>query len=161
MREECKHFQSRTYASGEVARFCRLDLAPEAPWRCPEDCPKYEHRGYDAGWTLGSLRTANEPVAEPDSELPAYAAALTLLRYFDGYSFQKRLDVKNESDYVLLFAKGSDVRIAAWTTSSAHRITIPSDVPTFTIIKHTGEPSGSVSTNQGPISIEISSSPCV
>jgi hypothetical protein len=28
MREECKHFQSRTYASGEVARFCVLDLAP-------------------------------------------------------------------------------------------------------------------------------------
>ena len=39
MREECKHFQSRTYSSGEVARFCELDLAPEAPWRCPENCP--------------------------------------------------------------------------------------------------------------------------
>jgi len=55
MREECKHFQSRTYSSGEVARFCELDLAPEAPWRCPDDCPKYERRLADAGWVHGSL----------------------------------------------------------------------------------------------------------
>ena len=33
MREECKHFQSRTYASGEVPRFCVLDLAPEGAER--------------------------------------------------------------------------------------------------------------------------------
>ena len=65
MREECKHFQSRTYASGEIARFCRLDLAPEAPWRCPENCPKYERRMGDAGWSHGSLvapPTPDEPV---------------------------------------------------------------------------------------------------
>lgn len=55
MREECKHFQSRTYSSGEVARFCELDLAPEAPWRCPEGCAKYERRLADAGWVHGSL----------------------------------------------------------------------------------------------------------
>jgi hypothetical protein len=55
MREECKHFQSRTYASGEVARFCVLDLAPEAPWRCPDDCMRYERRLADAGWVHGTL----------------------------------------------------------------------------------------------------------
>jgi hypothetical protein len=55
MREECKHFQSRTYSTGEVARFCELDLAPEAPWRCPDDCPRYERRMADAGWVHGSL----------------------------------------------------------------------------------------------------------
>jgi hypothetical protein len=55
MREECKHFQSRTYSSGEVARFCVLDLAPEAPWRCPEDCQAYERRLADAGWDHGHL----------------------------------------------------------------------------------------------------------
>ena len=42
MREDCRHFASRTYAEGETARFCVLDLAPEAPWRCPEDCANYE-----------------------------------------------------------------------------------------------------------------------
>jgi hypothetical protein len=75
MRVDCKHYESRTYPSGEVVRMCRLDLAPEAPWRCPENCPKYEHRGYDAGWTLGSLRSANEPVPAPP-DLPPDAAEL-------------------------------------------------------------------------------------
>ena len=55
MREECTHFQSRTYASGEAARFCVLDLAPEAPWRCPENCPSYHRRMADVGWVHGSL----------------------------------------------------------------------------------------------------------
>jgi hypothetical protein len=55
MREECINFQSRTYASGEAARFCRLDLAPEAPWRCPKDCPSYKPRMADVGWVHGSL----------------------------------------------------------------------------------------------------------
>jgi hypothetical protein len=55
MREECVNFQSRTYDSGEAARFCRLDLAPEAPWRCPDDCPQYKRRLADVGWTHGSL----------------------------------------------------------------------------------------------------------
>jgi hypothetical protein len=74
MREECKHYQSRSYASGEVARLCVLDLAPEAPWRCPDDCPSYERRLADAGWTHGSLV---EPAieAEPDSD-PGEIAAL-------------------------------------------------------------------------------------
>jgi len=62
MREECKHFQSRTYSNGEVARFCVLDLAPEAPWRCPDNCPRYERRLADAGWTHGSL--VDPPVEE-------------------------------------------------------------------------------------------------
>nr|MDA8291603.1 hypothetical protein [Actinomycetota bacterium] len=63
MREECKHYQSRTYASGEVARLCVLDLAPEAPWRCPDECPRYERRLADAGWSHGSLV---EPAVEDE-----------------------------------------------------------------------------------------------
>src|SRR5580692_8637145 len=67
MREECKHFQSRTYASGEVARFCVLNLAPEAPWRCPDNCPRYERRMADVGWIHGSLI---EPPIESEPEVP-------------------------------------------------------------------------------------------
>jgi hypothetical protein len=67
MREECKNFQSRTYASGEVARFCVLDLAPEAPWRCPENCPKYAPRLADVGWVHGTLV---EPAIEAEPEVP-------------------------------------------------------------------------------------------
>ncbi len=75
MREECKHFQSRTYASGEVARFCTLDLAPEAPWRCPDNCPRYERRLADATWSHGSL--VEPPVEEePDEPGPEIAKLL-------------------------------------------------------------------------------------
>ena len=62
MRVDCRHYQSRTYANGEAVRKCVLDLAPEAPWRCPADCPKYERKMIDAGWQYGSLRPDNEPV---------------------------------------------------------------------------------------------------
>ena len=65
MRLDCKHYESRTYASGEVVRMCRLDLAPDAPWRCPAECPGFARRIHDAGWTVGSLRTREQP-PEPD-----------------------------------------------------------------------------------------------
>jgi hypothetical protein len=69
MREECKNFQSRTYSSGEVARFCLLDLAPEAPWRCPDHCSSYERRLADVGWEHGSLiepAIEDEPKGAPE-----------------------------------------------------------------------------------------------
>ena len=65
MREECKHFQSRTYTNGEVARMCELDLAPEAPWRCPDECPAFERRLADVNWVHGSLVTP-PPTEEPE-----------------------------------------------------------------------------------------------
>ena len=68
MREDCRHFESRSYGDdGEVARFCTLDLAPEAPWRCPDDCPRYERSLIDATFVQGGLdRGEAEP--EPDAE---------------------------------------------------------------------------------------------
>jgi hypothetical protein len=75
MREECKHFQSRTYDSGEVARFCVLDLAPEAPWKCPEACPSYAPRLADVGWVHGSLV---EPKLEEMPDVPADEAVAVL-----------------------------------------------------------------------------------
>ena len=74
MREECKHFQSRTYDTGEVARFCELDLAPEAPWRCPEGCPSYAPRLADAGWVHGTL--VEPPVEDEPARGPEVAALL-------------------------------------------------------------------------------------
>lgn len=67
MRQDCKHFESRSYPNGETVRKCDLDLAPEAPWRCPEDCPRYEKRLADVNWSYGSLVTPPTP-PEPDAE---------------------------------------------------------------------------------------------
>ena len=72
MREECKQFESRSYANGETVRKCNLDLAPEAPWRCPDDCPRYERRLVDVDWKHGTLvspPTPDEPVGQNIAEL--------------------------------------------------------------------------------------------
>ena len=66
MREDCRHFESRVYDSGETARWCVLGLAPEQPWRCPEDCAHYEPSVIDSGFETAEL--ARPPVEdEPDN----------------------------------------------------------------------------------------------
>ena len=70
MRENCRHFATRTYDDGEVARFCVLDLAPEAPWRCPENCPSFEPTLIDGSFVPGSL-THPSVEEEPDEQLIA------------------------------------------------------------------------------------------
>ena len=62
MRTDCRNFESRTLRTGDSVRRCRLDLAPEAPWRCPEDCPSYSPRRIDLAWESGS-----EPEAQTDA----------------------------------------------------------------------------------------------
>jgi len=61
MRQDCKHFQSRTYPSGDTMRKCALDQAPEAPWNCPQDCPAFERRMADVNWRHGTLVTPATP----------------------------------------------------------------------------------------------------
>lgn len=67
MRENCRHYESRTYDTGEAARFCVLDLAPEAPWKCPDDCPKFELSVNDGSFEVGSLE-ATDVEPEPDDD---------------------------------------------------------------------------------------------
>ncbi|HEY1741052.1 MAG TPA: hypothetical protein VGI86_20220 [Acidimicrobiia bacterium] len=76
MRENCRHFESRKYDDdGEVTRFCRLDLAPEAPWRCPENCASYAPTLVDGTFETGSLDRV-EVEDEPDESPEAIADLL-------------------------------------------------------------------------------------
>ncbi len=77
MREGCKFFESRTYPNGDAVRKCDLDLAPEAPWRCPDPCPAYQPRLADVNWSYGTLVTPPTP-PEPAGvgEDPSIAALL-------------------------------------------------------------------------------------
>ncbi|MBJ31874.1 MAG: hypothetical protein CL466_10755 [Acidimicrobiaceae bacterium] len=61
MRQDCKHFESRSYPNGDTVRKCDLDLAPEAPWRCPEGCPSFTKRRVDVNWSHGTLVTPETP----------------------------------------------------------------------------------------------------
>src|ERR1700693_2965368 len=78
MRPDGRHYESRTYTNGETVRKCRLDLAPEAPWRCPEGCPMFEKRRFDDAWQYGSLpgAVAPPPAAVPETLDEAAAALL-------------------------------------------------------------------------------------
>ena len=74
MRTECKNFESRSYPNGDTVRKCNLDLAPDAPWRCPEACPAFERRLADVAWTHGSLvvpPTPPEPAGLDDGSAAA------------------------------------------------------------------------------------------
>ena len=65
MRQDCKYFESRSYPNGDTVRKCDLDLAPQAPWRCPSDCPKFTRRLVDVNWTHGTLVTPETPAEPP------------------------------------------------------------------------------------------------
>jgi len=65
MREDCLNFESRSYPNGETVRKCNLDLAPEAPWRCPDECTSFTRRRVDVNWSYGSLVTPKTP-EEPE-----------------------------------------------------------------------------------------------
>ena len=65
MRTDCKNYESRTYPGGETVRKCNIDLAPEAPWRCPENCTGYAPRLADVNWKVGSLVAPPTPDEPP------------------------------------------------------------------------------------------------
>ena len=76
MRYDCKHFESRTYANGDTVRKCNIDLAPEAPWRCPPDCEGYVKRRVDVNWSYGSLLPTRTPDEPPSVGVDHSVAAL-------------------------------------------------------------------------------------
>ena len=78
MREECKFFESRTYGNGETVRKCDLDLAPEAPWRCPAECSAFQPRLADVNWKHGSLVTPATPEEPPGLDVHGDAIAALL-----------------------------------------------------------------------------------
>jgi hypothetical protein len=143
------------------AREMLTNVANEIPmsiwydWRDDGSDPKDAEHHF--GLVRNTYQSGRDQVYEPK---PAYHAAKTLSECFNGYVFEQRLAVGGADDYVLVFAKGGDRRIAAWTTSaSRHRINIPIDKGEFKVTRHTGETAGSVSAGEQGISIEVSTAP--
>ncbi len=51
VRVDCRHYSSRTVATGDLLERCRLGANEEAPFACPEGCVFFEPRPIsDAGW---------------------------------------------------------------------------------------------------------------
>ena len=52
VRDDCRHYSTRTLPNGEHVERCRLDAAQQVPFACPDDCLFFEPRPLsDAGWT--------------------------------------------------------------------------------------------------------------
>jgi hypothetical protein len=62
------------------------------------------------------------PVYEPK---PAYLAMKSLTTELAGHTFQKRIDVGSDADWVLVFRGPHGQKLAAWTTGEAHTLTVP------------------------------------
>jgi polysaccharide biosynthesis protein PslG len=57
-------------------------------------------------------------------EKPAYIAAKSLINELNGYRFTKRIPLPSDNDYVALFAKGREQKLALWTSRETHRVTV-------------------------------------
>jgi len=73
------------------------------------------------------------------NEKPAYIAMRTLSTELNGYAFSKRLWVDADDDYLALFGKDGDYRMAVWTTGEPHTVSVPLDVASADIVSLTGE----------------------
>jgi hypothetical protein len=52
-RTDCQHYSSRTLPRGDKVDRCRLGVAQEVPFDCPDGCLFFEARSIsDAGWQI-------------------------------------------------------------------------------------------------------------
>ena len=144
-----------------LAREMLTNLANDIPvsiwydWRDDGTDPNESEHHF--GLVRNAYHDGRDPLFEPKA---AFLAAQTLSVFLDGYTYQRRLPVGSDSDYILVFSKGNELRLAAWTTStSAHRIAIPGKEGAFRITKHNGENAGTVSAAQEGLRIDLSTSP--
>jgi hypothetical protein len=52
VREDCRHYSTRSTPGGDVVQRCRLGANEDAPFACPQGCVFFEPRSLtDIGWT--------------------------------------------------------------------------------------------------------------
>ncbi len=88
------------------------------------------------GTVLNEYHADRDPVYDPK---PAYLAARQLTSFLRGHRFNKRLQVGGAGNHVLLFSKGRDVRVVAWTTSAEpQQVTLPASPGVLEVTDHLG-----------------------
>ena len=91
---------------------------------------------------------------------PSYVAARAWTQTFDGYTFNKRLWLSSPDDYLLLFAKNGNVKLAAWTTSkNAHEISIPAAPGLFRVTNYLGQAQADAAAKTGGLKLMVSDAP--
>lgn len=91
------------------------------------------------------------------SEKPAYRAVSVLTRELDGFRFGSRIDGSSDDDFLVLFAKGEETCLAAWTTGKPHKTRLTVDVEDFTSVSLLGDRAALKASN-GKLEVELSES---
>jgi hypothetical protein len=53
VRDDCRHYATRTLASGDKLERCKLGVNEDTPFSCPAECLFFEPRsGMTTGWTV-------------------------------------------------------------------------------------------------------------
>ena len=109
------------------------------------------------GLVRHEYKAGSTPAYEPK---PAFLAARTLTTMLKGFRFQQRLNAGGPEDYVLSFVKSGELRIVAWTTSTApRRVAIPQLSDEFSVTTMSGRDGGRVRATHDGLMIDLSTSP--
>lgn len=109
------------------------------------------------GTVLEPYTAGADPVYSPK---PAYLAARTLTSELKGFAYALRLSVGSAQDHVLLFKRGDEVRLAAWTTATTTRTAaIPASPGAFRVVGHTGEARPAVTATADGLNLTLTDAP--
>ncbi|MFO1519018.1 MAG: beta-1,4-xylanase [bacterium] len=124
-------------------------------WRDDGQSPKEEEHHY--GWVQYADPHSPDFAFRPK---PAYLAAQTLTSQLDGFRFLKRIALPRQDDYALLFEKGNEIRLVAWSLAAKpHYATLPAAPDTFKVVGHTGQNHPDLSSDSRGLCLLLSQDP--
>jgi hypothetical protein len=134
---------------------CDVPLSIWYDWH--DDGPDPKEPEHHFGTTLNPTFAGRDPIYDPK---PAYFAARTLTRILKGLRFNKRLVAGNPTVHLLLFSRGREVRIAAWTTETGGvDVTIPVSPGPFEVTDHLGKTLDRVTAQGDGLKIRLGDAP--
>lgn len=143
-----------------LARMWLLNLyngIPLSIWYDWRDGPDVKNGEHNFGLVRHHHYSNREPVLEPK---PAYFAAKTLISSLKGFRFQGRLRIGGPRDYIFLFKKGEEIRLALWSSSPLrHQVEIPASPGTFRVTNFTGDKSRTLGVKKNRLTIKLSNGP--
>ncbi len=122
-----------------------------------DDGPDPKEPEHHFGTVGFPYHAGREPVYDPK---PAYRAAKALTSFLEGFRFSKRLAAGGPDDFILLFARQDDVRLAAWTLSAEpRRVAVPASPGPFRATGHLGEPLASLNADEKGLVVTLTQAP--
>jgi hypothetical protein len=124
-------------------------------WR--DDGPDPKEGEHNFGCVANAYHKDREPVLDPK---PAYLAAQTLNTKLEGFTFQKRVRLTNDVDFLLVFAKEKETRAVAWTTAKTpHKVTVPGIKGRLAVFRFDGYELQAIEAKESGLQIELTDGP--